>query len=86
MTFGKLVMIASLWKKSSSQAGEYFSGVIANIPEGLDIKKGMKVLIFKNKNPQQNNSPTHFLMVPEPEKKGEDHEAVPPKDEEPKFE
>lgn len=67
MSRGKLLKFGSLWKKSSGNAGDYWTGVIGDIPPGVEVKKGMRILIFANKQPSKDSSPSHYLMTPAPE-------------------
>jgi hypothetical protein len=59
----KLVVAAGLWKKESGPAGVFFTGKMGKLPDGMEIKEGAKLFIFKNKKPKQANSPTHILNV-----------------------
>ena len=61
----KLIIIAGMWEKESQGAGEFFSGKIGKLPPGFELKEGAKLLMFKNKKPRQENSPTHHLMTPD---------------------
>ena len=80
----KLIIIGGLWEKESQGAGVYFSGKIGKLPPGLELEEGAKLLIFKNKNPKKENSPTHHLMTEDvrPEGSGggyeETHKVKPP--------
>lgn len=66
MARSKLLKFGSLWKKESAGAGEYFSGVVGDVPPGVVLKKGMRLTIFANREPSSPTSPTHFLMTPAP--------------------
>lgn len=86
---GKLMKIASLWQNNSANAGDYFSGIVGNIAPGVEITKGKKLYIFRNREPNQDKSPTHFLFIEKPESDPEEykkeHTTRPPKDEEQEF-
>ena len=73
----KLIIIAGMWEKESQAAGKYFNGKIGKLPAGFELKEGAKLLMFKNKSPKQENSPTHRLMTEDtrPEGSGGDPEA-----------
>lgn len=74
----KFIIIGGLWEKESQRAGVFFSGKIGRLPPGFELKEGAKLLIFKNKKPKQENSPTHHLMTPDtrPEGSGGDPETT----------
>ena len=70
----KLIIISGMWQKESQAAGGYFTGKIGKLPAGFELKEGAKLLMFKNKKPKQENSPTHHLMTEDtrPAGSGED--------------
>lgn len=59
----KLIIISGMWEKESQGAGVFFSGKLGKLPPGFELKEGAKLLMFKNKKPKQENSPTHHLMT-----------------------
>ena len=73
----KLIIISGMWEKESQGAGVFFSGKL-KLPPGFELKEGAKLLMFKNKKPKDEKSPTHHLMTPDtrPEGGGEDPETT----------
>ena len=89
MAGNPLMKIASLWRKNSGKAGDYFSGIVGDIAPGIEITKGKRIYIFKNKEPNKDTSPTHYIWIEKPELNPEEykkeHKVDPPTDDEPEF-
>jgi hypothetical protein len=51
----KQLLLSSLWERKDKNGNSYFTGSL----NGLAIK------VFKNKNPKNEKSPTHFMYVDE---------------------
>lgn len=63
----KLIKAGGLWlKKSGGAAGTYLTGKIGMLPEGVELRPGMRMFVFANKKMTKENSPTHILMVEDP--------------------
>ena len=60
----QLVSVGALWVKRSKQGAQYMSGII----DGTVIKNQTKVsiVVFKNKFPQGEHSPTHRIYLATP--------------------
>ena len=67
MRRSRLIKIASLWEDKSEKAGDHMKGKVGDLKPGFQLRTGMRLFIFKNREPKSDASPTHFLFVPEPE-------------------
>jgi hypothetical protein len=71
----KLLKIASLWAQESEKTGGHMTGKVGDLKPGFEFKAGMRLLIFKNKEPKGPTSPTHFLMTPDQGQQEKEEEA-----------
>ncbi len=83
MNDSKLRDISGLWIAAAKKTGEeYFFGYVSEKTGDLNLKAGIKLLVFKNKNKREPKHPDFTLSYVE-ELPEEESGAEPPKGEDP---